>query len=396
MSRTIETLVPSLGDDAVVVASFQRGAYFAPVAERYRRFAATGAAVVAGYAGPGPRPEGVEVVDLHPEEPLAERWVLVVLTPGASAALVAVDLEQLDPGEHELELGRTFDATWGFDRLAAAEQARRLAHDLGSRLHPATVARIHAAADRADAAPLGITEMTLAASLGAVSEHLDELHRRLDALRRGRDGELPAPDHLTGFGTRAHLHAWLGGDRVRDLPVPPVGVALVDLDGFARINDTIGHLNGDRVLAAAADAVRSQLRAGDLALRWGADEFLVLVPGVDPAGVEAVGRRLLDAIADVQTHGVRLSASAAVTVARQRPLPVEALQRELAAGAALGPGQLRRIGPDPDDPGAAPGPVGGSRTRRPDDRPDHVEGPGTRAGERPRDRRRPTDLTAGG
>jgi hypothetical protein len=112
--------------------------------------------------------------------------------------------------------------------------------------------------------------------------------------------------------------------------------------------------------------------------------------------VEAVGRRLLDAIADVQTHGVRLSASAAVTVARQRPLPVEALQRELAAGAALGPGQLRRIGPDPDDPGAAPGPVGGSRTRRPDDRPDHVEGPGTRAGERPRDRRRPTDLTAGG
>src|SRR6056297_3059364 len=329
MSRTIESMAPTLGDDAVLIGLFEQGAYFTPVAERYARLASTGAAVIAAYAGSGPRPDGVEVVDLHPEEPLAAQWCVVLLTPGASASLVAIDLESLDPDEHELELGRRFDARWGFDRHATAGEARRLAQELGSRMAPATVARIRSAATAADTAPLSMAEVSLAAALQVVSERLDGLDRQVDALRRGFEPRRATHDPLTGLANRGFLDAWLGGPSATDLPIPPVGLALVDLDGFREINDTVGHVVGDPLLTAVADVVRAELRLGDVAVRSGADEFLVLIPGLDLDGVESVGRRLIDAIATVNVHGRAASASVAVTVARRRPLPLDDLRSEL-------------------------------------------------------------------
>jgi diguanylate cyclase (GGDEF)-like protein len=75
-----------------------------------------------------------------------------------------------------------------------------------------------------------------------------------------------------------------------------LGYALVmlDLDHFKRINDTFGHQVGDRVLSAFAAILQSTVREADIAVRWGGEEFLVVLLGEDLAAAEQFTRRLLE------------------------------------------------------------------------------------------------------
>jgi diguanylate cyclase (GGDEF)-like protein len=80
----------------------------------------------------------------------------------------------------------------------------------------------------------------------------------------------------------------------------PLAVALVDIDHFKRVNDTYGHLVGDRVLRAVVDALRSQLRAYDLAGRFGGEEFIILLPQAKEADARAVAERLRQYVASLE------------------------------------------------------------------------------------------------
>ena len=71
-----------------------------------------------------------------------------------------------------------------------------------------------------------------------------------------------------------------------------VGVLMVDLDHFKRVNVTYGHLAGDAVLKSVATAVKGQVRADDAVGRFGGEEFVVLLPGVDDAGALVVAERI--------------------------------------------------------------------------------------------------------
>src|SRR5205085_8494576 len=64
----------------------------------------------------------------------------------------------------------------------------------------------------------------------------------------------------------------------------PLGgsVAVIDIDNLKPMNDTYGHGAGDAAIRSVAKAVRSIIRAEDLLFRWGGDEFLVILPHVDP------------------------------------------------------------------------------------------------------------------
>jgi diguanylate cyclase (GGDEF)-like protein len=73
-------------------------------------------------------------------------------------------------------------------------------------------------------------------------------------------------------------------------------IALVDLDEFKTVNDTFGHTAGDRALVSFARALRTGLRAYDVACRFGGDEFVVLFPDCDATGAEA-------ALANLRTEG---------------------------------------------------------------------------------------------
>lgn len=62
----------------------------------------------------------------------------------------------------------------------------------------------------------------------------------------------------------------------------PLSVVFLDIDNFKKVNDCFGHDAGDRVLQTAADRLRANLRTGDILLRWGGEEFVIILP--DTAG----------------------------------------------------------------------------------------------------------------
>jgi len=78
---------------------------------------------------------------------------------------------------------------------------------------------------------------------------------------------------------------------------------LIDLDDFKRVNDLFGHEVGDRVLVAVAKAIEATLREGDLAVRWGGDEMVVLARGIDDAGAATFASRLLAGVAAAEPAG---------------------------------------------------------------------------------------------
>ena len=76
----------------------------------------------------------------------------------------------------------------------------------------------------------------------------------------------------------------------------PYGLMIIDLDHFKSVNDRFGHIEGDKVLAAAVSAMSTVLREDSALFRWGGDEFLVTCPGLDPVNIATFGARLMDAI----------------------------------------------------------------------------------------------------
>ena len=77
-----------------------------------------------------------------------------------------------------------------------------------------------------------------------------------------------------------------------------LGVIMLDIDHFKQINDTHGHLTGDRVLVELAGIIRSQLRSTDIVGRWGGEEFLVIFHGTSLAVMTEVAEKLRVAIAE--------------------------------------------------------------------------------------------------
>ncbi len=100
-------------------------------------------------------------------------------------------------------------------------------------------------------------------------------------------------DALTGLFNRAYLIQFLRREISRARRHGrPLAVALFDIDDFKHINDTHGHLEGDRVLAKAAGLIGECLRDIDVAARYGGEEFAVVLPDTGRAGAFVVAQRI--------------------------------------------------------------------------------------------------------
>jgi diguanylate cyclase (GGDEF)-like protein len=82
----------------------------------------------------------------------------------------------------------------------------------------------------------------------------------------------------------------------------PLGVLMVDLDHFKAVNDTFGHLVGDRVLRAVASSIRRVSREGDVLIRYGGEEFLMLVPGAASSDLDELGERIRRSVAATEVR----------------------------------------------------------------------------------------------
>ncbi len=141
--------------------------------------------------------------------------------------------------------------------------------------------------------------------------------RRRDALHR-----LAETDPLTGLANRSAL------TRRLEQPVESVTLALVDLDDFKPVNDTYGHDTGDAVLRIVASRVRGTLRSGDLAVRFGGDEFaIVFAAGTGYEEAQETMRRVVRAVeAPIATaEEVVITIGASVGLATAAPNDVQRL-----------------------------------------------------------------------
>ncbi len=146
---------------------------------------------------------------------------------------------------------------------------------------------------------------------------------------------LATRDELTGLFNRRYF--FTEAER-RLAEGAPVGVVFFDLDGFKEVNDTFGHLAGDRILRDVGSLFLRRTRHEDLIARYGGDEFVMLVASKSPTEIERIAARLCDEIGAMQwtfnatTIQVGISNGIAASTLLERPaleLLLEAGDRDL-------------------------------------------------------------------
>jgi diguanylate cyclase (GGDEF)-like protein len=134
-----------------------------------------------------------------------------------------------------------------------------------------------------------------------------------------RDAEARATtDALTGLPNRRYFDEYLGLLARRRRADDRVGVLMVDIDRFKKLNDTFGHAVGDHVLREVAQAIAGAVREGDVPARFGGEEFAVLLRNPGPEIAVEVGERVRSAVSglDLRRMGVPgVSVSVGVAVA---------------------------------------------------------------------------------
>jgi two-component system cell cycle response regulator len=109
---------------------------------------------------------------------------------------------------------------------------------------------------------------------------------------------LSRTDPLTGVANRRSFDEVLGKEFARSRRHSrALGVVMLDIDHFKKVNDIHGHPGGDQVLRAFARIVGSVLREGDVLFRYGGEEFVVLLPDTGPEGALRAAERIVAAVA---------------------------------------------------------------------------------------------------
>ncbi len=150
------------------------------------------------------------------------------------------------------------------------------------------------------------------ASVTAVADELQEANEQLI--------ELSNTDSLTGLGNRRLLHETLANRLLEE--DSSSGLVMVDIDHFKTINDTHGHAAGDAVLIRLAQTMRDTCRDKDLIVRWGGEEFVVLLHDADAQRVQLAAERLrlhIRRLVIELDNGVALQVTASIGAALVRP-----------------------------------------------------------------------------
>lgn len=128
-------------------------------------------------------------------------------------------------------------------------------------------------------------------------------------------------DALTGLFNRRTIERKLQGSLAEwQQEGPAFGMLFIDIDFFKTVNDTYGHEVGDRTLKLVADTLRNSLRDTDLVGRWGGEEFVIVLYGIDQRRLGSVANKLRALIAasafQHEQHTIRVTASIGATLSQ--------------------------------------------------------------------------------
>jgi len=136
--------------------------------------------------------------------------------------------------------------------------------------------------------------------------------------------QMATHDGLTGLWNHQAILEALEREFARHIREhAPLAVAMADLDRFKQVNDTLGHLVGDAVLAEVAARMSSMIRPYDTLARYGGEEFLLLLPGCDGESAYRIAQRMKLAVSDrtITTSGGPVSLTVSIGVASTSDLP---------------------------------------------------------------------------
>ena len=156
-------------------------------------------------------------------------------------------------------------------------------------------------------AMLAIKQHILLLICSALLAWLISTHTRATVQKAAQAALKATTDALTGTFNRHHLR-----DRLDDLyrfPNRSIHLMMVDADHFKSINDTLGHLIGDRVLIEVARRLQAALRPTDLLARYGGEEFCVVLPDIDDIVALSIAERLRKSIGATDMEGRRVTVS---------------------------------------------------------------------------------------
>jgi diguanylate cyclase (GGDEF)-like protein len=163
----------------------------------------------------------------------------------------------------------------------------------------------------------GLEREAMAKDMAGFSETLRAKNTQLQEARK-QLADLAKLDELTGLRNRR------GADRAFDMEVSraqrggsSIAVIMIDVDHFKAYNDTYGHPSGDDVLKRIAGVLRSvTARAGELAIRMGGEEFLLLLPGANQADALVAGERIRTRIMALEIEHSASPSGSIVTVSQ--------------------------------------------------------------------------------
>jgi len=156
-------------------------------------------------------------------------------------------------------------------------------------------------------------EQSLLEANASLQRRIEEIGVLQEQLR-----ELAMRDALTGLYNRRYLADALARELARAARKgDPVSLVAIDIDRFKELNDAHGHPAGDAVLVATAKLLAEQIRGGDIAGRWGGEEFILVLPGMPLSGATERAEQFRARFARWKTtfEGVELSATLSAGVA---------------------------------------------------------------------------------
>jgi diguanylate cyclase (GGDEF)-like protein len=222
----------------------------------------------------------------------ADDALAIVATLGYPSYLV----EHLRIRSGEGLLGRVFATGKPIVGDSAAEGRRRLRYRTDSYMVLPVLAggdrlAVVALTDRLDGRPFDARDFQTArvfAAMAAPAFTRERLRDRLAELT-----QLATVDPVTGLFNRRYFETRLEAEAERARRQgQDLALLLIDIDNFKRVNDTRGHLEGDRTLRDVADLLRAGVRIFDVCARYGGDEFVIVMPDASLAVAQQVAERI--------------------------------------------------------------------------------------------------------